>query len=212
MDDIQSRFNRFELGLLKLDEVRLPSRGDRLALLGGDRIRSLAETLEAFLDVDQRVQARLDRFVRNVAEHIRCNRVTQTVEVVDKLTAAPGQEQAVGATVPGVGPTLQQSVFDQAIEQTHKRNRLQLQHIGKIDLRKPLLLPKAKQHDPLRARRAAPLGAVVDVIAQQPRTLDELGDQPAFQIERHFRYMVRASALPNLSNCLGFSNYSVYTH
>src|SRR5690349_14193736 len=38
-------FQPFRIGLLKLDEVRLPSRGDRLALLGGDRIRSLAETL-----------------------------------------------------------------------------------------------------------------------------------------------------------------------
>ena len=47
------------------------------------------------------------------------------------------------------------------------------------------LLPQSKQYNPLRARGAAALGAVVDVIAQQARAFDELRNQLALQIERH---------------------------
>ena len=60
-----------------------------------------------------------------------------------------------------------------------------LGHVGEVDLRQALLLAQAEQHDPLRARGAAALGAVIDEVAQQPRTFYELRNQLAFQIERH---------------------------
>ena len=98
---------------------------------------------------------------------------------------AAGQEQPVGAAIPGIVPALQQTVLDQTVEQPHQRDRLQFEHVGQIDLRQPLLLPQPEQHDPLRARGAAPLGAMIDVVAQQPRAFDKLRNQLAFQIERH---------------------------
>ena len=76
-------------------------------------------------------------------------------------------------------PPLEQAVLDETIKQSHERYRLQLEHVSEIDLRQPLLLTQAEEYDPLRARGAAALGAVIDEIAQQPRTLDELRDQLA---------------------------------
>ena len=82
-------------------------------------------------------------------------------------------------------PNHEQRLFDETIEQPYQRNRLQFEHVGEIDLRQPLLLPEPKQHDPLRAGCAAFFGAVVDVVAQQPRTLDKLRNHTSFQVERH---------------------------
>ena len=83
-------------------------------------------------------------------------------------------------------PPLEQAVLDQAIEQPHQRDRLQFEHVGQIDLRQALpARRKPEQHDPLRARRTAALGAMIDVVAQQPRAFDKLRNQLAFQIERH---------------------------
>ena len=82
-------------------------------------------------------------------------------------------------------PALEKPVLDQAIEQAHQRDRLQFEHIGQIDLRQSFLLPQSEQYDPLRAGGAAALGAMVDVVAQQARAFDELGNELAFQIERH---------------------------
>ena len=79
-------------------------------------------------------------------------------------------------------PALQQAVLDQAIEQPHQRDRLQFKHIRQIDLRQPFLFPQPEQHDPLRARGAAALGAMIDVVAQQPRAFDKLRNQLAFQV------------------------------
>ena len=95
-------------------------------------------------------------------------------------------------------------MLDQPIQQAHQRDRLQFKHFGQIDLRQTLLLPQPEQHDPLRTRGAAPLGALVDVVAQQARAFDQLDNELAFQIERH-----ELTGFPNLSNCLGSS---LYTH
>ena len=64
MDDVQSRFNHFEVA--GEDHGALNRQrslgGDRLVeitwqrLLGGDRARSFAKTLDALLDVDQRIE------------------------------------------------------------------------------------------------------------------------------------------------------------
>jgi len=109
----------------------------------------------------------------------------QAVEIVDQLAPARGEKQPVGAPILGVVPALEKAVFDQSIEQAHQRDRLEFEHFGQIDLRQSFLLPQSEQYDPLRARGAAALGAVVDVIAQQARAFDELGNELAFQIERH---------------------------
>ena len=146
----------------------------------------------------------------NVVQHVGCDRIAQAVEIVDKLPAARGQKQPVGAAILRIVPPLEQAMLDQPVEQPHQRDRLQFEHVGEIDLGQALLLAQAKQHDPLRARGAAALGAVIDVVAQQPRTLHELRNQLAFQVERHRRNCPLASL--NLSNCLGFSSYSVFTY
>ena len=126
-----------------------------------------------------------DRRVRNLLQHIDRNRVAQTVEIVDQLTAGAGQEQPVGPAVFWIRAPLQQPVLDQAVEQADQRDRLQFQHVGQIDLRQSFLLPQSEQYDPLRAGGAAALGAVVDVVAQQARTFHQLRDELTFQVERH---------------------------
>jgi len=110
---------------------------------------------------------------------------SQGIEIVDQLPSARRQEQAIGATVARIWPTLEQAVLDQTIEQAHQRDRLQLELVGQIDLRQPLLRTQPEQHDPLRARRAARLGTMIDVVAQQTRAFDELRNQLTLQIERH---------------------------
>jgi DNA-binding MarR family transcriptional regulator len=74
-------------------------------------------------------------------------------------------------------PSLEKTVLDQTIEQAHQRDRLQFKYIGEIDLRQSFLLPQSEQYDPLRARGAAALGAVVDVIELQPISLVRLLDR-----------------------------------
>src|ERR1700704_4549181 len=98
----------------------------------------------------------------------------------EAIAAGTGQEQSVGGAVLRIGSAFQQSVFDQTIKQPHQRDRLQFENFGKIDLRQAFLLAKPKQHDPLRPRRASRFGAVIDIVAQEARTLDKLRDQLAF--------------------------------
>ena len=124
------------------------------------------------------------------AAGISCNTsvamaVAQTVEIVGKLAPAGGEEQAVGPPIPGVAAALDKTMFDQPVEQAHQRDRLQFEHVGQIDLGQPLLLAQPEQDNPLRTRRATPLGAVIDIVAQKARTFDKLRDQLLFQIERH---------------------------
>src|SRR6202165_2259979 len=154
-------------------------------LFGRDIAGSLGKALDPLLDVFERFEAGFNRVGRDILQHIGCNSVAQTVEIIDKLTAALREEQPVGASIPGIVPPLEKTMLDQTIEQAHQRDRLQFKDIGQIDLRQSLLLPPSEQYDPLRARGAAALGAVVDVISQQARTLDELGNQLPFEIERH---------------------------
>src|SRR5579859_1839319 len=162
---------------------------------------------DAILDRAQRIKAGLHRFPGEILHHVGRDRIAKAVEIVDELLAARGQEQAVGAAVLWIVAPLEQALLDQTIEQPHQRDRLQLEHLGKIDLREAFFLAQPKQHDPLRARRAAALGAIVDEVAQEPRALHELRDKLAFQVQRH------SSGGPlNLADSLGFSSYSVFTH
>jgi hypothetical protein len=73
------------------------------------------------------------------------------------------------------------------------RDRLQFEHVGRIDLRQSilailallaLLLPQRKQHDPLRAHGAAFPGTVVITVAQRRELFDGLRNKQAFQFER----------------------------
>jgi hypothetical protein len=75
---------------------------------------------------------------------------------------------------------LEKTVLDQPVEQAHQRDRLQFKHIRQINLGQSLLLAQSKQDNPLRARGAAGLGTVVDIVAQQARTFHELRNQLAF--------------------------------
>src|SRR5258708_18881647 len=154
-------------------------------LFSRDVVARFSEALDALLDVSERLQAGLDCLGRDILQHIGRDRVAQAVEIIDELTAARGEKQPVGAPVLRVVAPLEQTVLDQAIEQAHQRDRLQFKHVGQIDLRQSLLLPQSKQYDPLRARGASALGAVIDVVAQEPGALYELRNQLAFRIERH---------------------------
>src|SRR5579859_870105 len=177
------------------------------ALFRRDAIALLGQRLDAILDRAQRIKAGLHRFPGEILHHVGRDRIAKAVEIVDELLAARGQEQAVGAAVLWIVAPLEQALLDQTIEQPHQRDRLQLEHLGKIDLREAFFLAQPKQHDPLRARRAAALGAIVDEVAQEPRALHELRDKLAFQVQRH------SSGGPlNLADSLGFSSYSVFTH
>src|SRR6267143_5086138 len=152
-------------------------------LLGRDAAGRFGKSLDALLDVLERFQAGFDGRRGDILQNLGCDRIAQTVEIIDKLAAARREKQAVGTAIPEIGSAFQQAVLDQTVEQTHQRDRLQFKHVGQIDLRQSLLLPQSKQHNPLRARGATALGTVVDVVAQQTRAFDQLRNQPAFQIE-----------------------------
>src|SRR5712692_10672622 len=150
-------------------------------LFGCDAAGRFNEAFDSLLDVPERPEAGFDGRRGDILQNIGRDGVAQAVEIIDKLAAARREKQAVGPAISGIGPPLEKTVLDQ----THQRDRLQLKHLGQIDLRQPFLLPQSKQHDPLRARGATALRAVIDIIAQQPRALDKLCNQLAFQIERH---------------------------
>ena len=185
----------------------------RSALLRRDVARVFAEPLDPLLDLFERFETGPDGGIRNFLQHIDRNRVAQAVEIVDQLTAGAGQEQPVGPAVFWVRPSLQEAVLDQAVEQADQRDRLQLKDVRQVDLRQSFLLPQSEQYDPLRAGGAAALGAVIDVVAQQARTFDQLRDQLTFQVERHIRVSPSGRVGPSkLSKCSCFSSYSVFTH
>jgi hypothetical protein len=66
---------------------------------------------------------------------------------------------------------------------------------------------QSNQRDPVRAWCHGVLGTVFDIVAQQARASQELGDELTFRIEKQ-----GPAAVPKLSNCLGFSGQSVFTH
>src|SRR5581483_8034192 len=75
--------------------------------------------LDALLDLAQRIEAGLNGLIRQVMQDVDRNRIAQAVEIVDELPAALREEQAVGAAVFRIMPALEQSMFDQTIEQPH---------------------------------------------------------------------------------------------
>jgi len=171
--------------------------------LDPQKMHAATEVVSAYVDRARAAKAAEVHLLGTAAVRAAANRV----ELIDKLTATRREKQSVGASILGVVPSLEKTVLDQSIEQAHQRDRLQFKHIRQIDLRQSFLLPQSEQYDPLRARGAAALGAVIDIIAQQARAFDELRNQLAFQVERHG---LRRSS--KLSKSLEFSSYSVYTH
>src|SRR5882672_11284983 len=77
---------------LRMTDQGRPSRGPG-TLFRGDALRSATESFDAILDLAERGEPALDMPVRDIAQHVACNRVAQTVEIVDELAPAPGQEQ-----------------------------------------------------------------------------------------------------------------------
>ena len=111
-----------------------------LSLLGGDVIAVIGHRLDAILDVAQRA-----RLVLIASSDKSCS--TSVAIASRRLSRsstscrpARGEEQPVGAPVLRIVPPLEQAVFDQTIEQPHQRDRLQLEHVGEIDLRQAFLL------------------------------------------------------------------------
>jgi hypothetical protein len=136
-------------------------------LLGGHAARRLAQPLDSLLDGSKRLQAGFDRNGGRILQHFDGNGIAQGIEIVDQLSAACREKKPVGTPILRVVPPLQKAVLDQTIEQAHQRDRLEFKYVGQIDLRQPLLLPQSIQNDPLRARRTAAFGAMLDIIAQQ---------------------------------------------
>src|SRR6185437_10690847 len=145
--------------------------------LFGRDVARIGKALDAFLDVAERVEAGLDRIRRDALQYVGRNGVAQAIEIVDELAPGFGQEQSVGASIPGIIAALDQPMLNQPVKQPHQRDRLQFKNIGEVDLRKALLLPQPKEYDPLRACRSPPFGAVIDEVTQQARAFDELRNQ-----------------------------------
>src|SRR6266481_8417592 len=103
-------------------------------LLGRDVAARLGKALDPLLDVAERLEAGFDRIGRYIPQHIGCDGVAQTVEIVHELTTACGEKQSIGASIPWIVPSLEKAVLNQTIEQAHQRDRLQFEHIGQIDL------------------------------------------------------------------------------
>ena len=121
---------------VQFDRFRvIPPRAIHAALLGRDIAARLGKTLDPLLDVAEGLEAGFDRVGRDISQHLGCDVVAQTVEIIDELTAACGEKEPIGASIPRVVPSLEKAVLDQTIEQAHQRDRLQLKHIGQIDLR-----------------------------------------------------------------------------
>ena len=99
--------------------------------------RRLGKTLDPLLDVSERCKTGFDRGGRDVLQHVGCNGIAQTVEIVDQLAAARREEQPVGAAVLGIVPALKQTVLDQTVKKTDQRDRLQFENVGEIDLGNP---------------------------------------------------------------------------
>src|ERR1700716_2285050 len=72
-------------------------------LLGCDAAGRFGKSLDALLDVLERFQAGFDRRRGDILQNIGCDRIAQTVEIIDELVAARREKQAVGAAIPGVG-------------------------------------------------------------------------------------------------------------
>ena len=67
--------------------------GFRVAgLLGRDIATRLGEALDPLLDVAERLEAGFDRVDRDISQHVGCDGVAQTVEIIDELTAACGEK------------------------------------------------------------------------------------------------------------------------
>src|SRR6266566_2897294 len=106
----------------------------RVRSLGRDVAARLGKALDPLLDVAERLEAGFDRVGRDISQHVGCDVVTQTVEVIDKLATAFRQKESIGASIPWIVPSLEKAVLDQSIEQAYQRDRLQFKHIGQIDL------------------------------------------------------------------------------
>ena len=61
-------------------------------LLGRDVAARLGKALDPLLDVSERFEAGFDRVGRDISQHVGCDGVAQTVEIIDELTAACGKK------------------------------------------------------------------------------------------------------------------------
>ncbi|CCE06680.1 hypothetical protein BRAS3843_1780051 [Bradyrhizobium sp. STM 3843] len=174
-------------------------------------IRRIGQRLDALLELAQRGQAGRDRLIGNPIQHVGSDRVPEIVEIIDEPASRVRQVQPVGAAVLGIVPALEQALLNQPVQQPHQRDRLQFQHFREIDLRKSLLRAQPKQHNPLRACGAARFGTMINIVAQDARAFDKLGDQLPPEVQRHVQgHVPRVSS--KLSNCLGFfKQRCVYT-
>src|SRR6266478_3924925 len=76
-------------------------------LFGRDVAARLGKALDPLLDVAERLEAGFDRVDRDISQHVGCDVVAQTVEVIDELTAACGEKESIGASIPRVVPSLE---------------------------------------------------------------------------------------------------------
>ena len=88
---------------------------------------------------------------------------------VEQRSRGRREVQAVRAAIVRVGPALDQAVVGQPVEQPRKRDRLQVEHVGKFRLFETLIAIKAHQHRPLGAGDAELPGLLVGIGPQQAR-------------------------------------------
>ena len=75
-------------------------------------------------------------------------------ELLQAAAAPPGEKQALGAAVVGIGTPLDQAAVAQLVEQPGQRDRLQIEHFGEFGLVEAFGTVEPDQHGPLRPGHA----------------------------------------------------------
>jgi hypothetical protein len=79
-----------------------------------------------------------------------------------------------GATIRGIGHALDEARFLKPVDDARERDRLDIEHVRKLDLPKARLPVQPEQHLPLRARNPEPDRPPVEGLAQGMRRLTDL--------------------------------------
>ncbi len=73
------------------------------------------------------------------------------------------EKEPFGAPIVGIGTPLDQAAVAKLVEQARQRDRLKVEHFGKLGLLQPLEPVEAHQHDPLGAGHAELAGFLIRI-------------------------------------------------
>ena len=171
----------------------------------------LMKALDVFLDFDQPIEAALDRIGRNVAQHIRGDRIAQAVEIVDELVPAFGRynllaRRSLGSCRRSSSPCSTSRSSSRTSEigcssSTSARSTCESPPAGAAETARSIA--RAWCRAPWRGCR---YNCAAGANSRRVGRSADVSDRATLRV-----YGV-GLAVPNLSNCLGFSSYSVFTH